>query len=287
MKKIIFFILLLTCFLFVPIQKTYAYTENKTNIAVTYSNEFKVTLTIASLPEASSYEIEKDMSFVVDAKISDYEGNIETLTYKWATNNSDIKIYDNNSASCRLIGENESSGIITCTVTDESGSSSQGFLSLKITPKKSTTADIIDSLMANKTVLLLVFGIVITLLWRASLKIYNFGVSHKSDFATVEDQKKFENEMREKNRSDKSDLQDSLLKIMLREINRETRPIKNIEEVINSVKNDKEILDYKMKMFDERLDEIRRLNENVKQLEAKINRLQYGDDNDTVRRSGK
>ena len=147
--------------------------------------------------------------------------------------------------------------------------------------------DTIAGFFKNTSVIIIIATACVTIIGRSAIKIFRFGVNYKSNFATVEQQEKFENSMRQEMRANKTETQDAVLKICLREINRETRPLKDIQEMAEKLKTDREILDIKVTSIDQKYNEIRKLSENINQLEQKVNRLQYGEGTNEFRRSGK
>lgn len=147
--------------------------------------------------------------------------------------------------------------------------------------------DTITGFFKNTSVIIIIATVCVTVIGRSAIKIFRFGVNYKSNFATVEQQEKFENAMRQELRANKTETQDAVLKICLREINRETRPLRDIQEMAEKLKTDREILDIKVSSIDQKYNEIRKLSENINQLEQKVNRLQYGEGTNEIRRSGK
>lgn len=161
-----------------------------------------------------------------------------------------------------------------------------GVVKIKI-DKEATFIDTISKILSTSTILTLIITLAVTIVGKASIKIFRFGVNYKSTFATVEQQEKFEASIREELRVNKTEMQDNILKICLREITRETRPLRDIQTLANGLQTDREILNVRLDSIDQKYNEMRKLSDNVNQLEQKVNRLQYSDGTSDIRRSGK
>lgn len=153
--------------------------------------------------------------------------------------------------------------------------------------EEASFVDTVSKLLSSSTVLTLIITLAVTVIGRASIKIFRFGVNYKSTFATAEQQEKFENSMREELRNTKTEMQDNILKICLREITRETRPLRDIQSLATGLQTDREILTVRLDAIDQKYNEMRKLADNVNQLEQKVTRLQYSETTSEVRRSAK
>lgn len=244
---------------------------------------------------------EKDGS---DIEVNENHYHIQFTTLKWIGDSNIRASSDTTGKVIEIIGDGvTSSGRVSCTLfvtfskyTDyDEGAMTQSisipgidlaydYISVSVTRSFWQT---VGNLLSNSTVFILIATACVTIIGRSAIKIFRFGVNYKSNFATVEQQEKFESSMRQELRANKAETQDAVLKICLREINRETRPLKDIQEMAEKLRTDREILDIKLNSIDQKYNEIRKLSENINQLEQKVNRLQYGEGTTEVRRSGK
>lgn len=150
-----------------------------------------------------------------------------------------------------------------------------------------TFVSTIKGILSSRTILILVLTVAVTVVGKTSIKIFRFGVNYKSNFATVDQQEIFEQNIRKELRESKTEIQDNILKVCLREINRETRPLRDLQTMASNIERDREILNVRLDSIDQKYNEIKKVAENINQLEIKVNRLQYGETSSDVRRSGK
>jgi hypothetical protein len=122
---------------------------------------------------------------------------------------------------------------------------------------------------------------------RTGLNVFRFGVKYKSNFVTVEDNDKFKEEMRQDSRASKQDMQDSLLKICLREIARETKPFQEMQNLTEDLKTRKTESDIQMKQLQDKYNSISDMQNQLQTLERTVHAIQYGDNSVGERRSGK
>lgn len=146
---------------------------------------------------------------------------------------------------------------------------------------------IISSILKSSTVLILIISISTTVIGKFAIKIFRFGVNYKSNFASVEDNERFKESVRKELATNKEQTREDVLKMCLREISRETRPVRDLTEMYNDVQKDREILEIRLNHIDEQYNEIKKVSENISNLENKVTRLQYGEGTSEVRRSGK
>jgi len=145
-----------------------------------------------------------------------------------------------------------------------------------------------DWLAANPGVLIAgivaVIGGIFTLLTRSIIGVFKLGLSFRAQFATKEDQKEFEKEMKK----DLRDYKDELLKVVMAasmEIIREKlSDIENIQEMANAMKVTERELEIKIRSAMEKVEEVRSMSDNIRSLNAKVDRLIYGQDQGTMRR---
>lgn len=150
-----------------------------------------------------------------------------------------------------------------------------------------TLADQIKSIIDTQGVLVSIFTICAMVLVKTGLNVFRFGVKYKSNFVTVEDNDKFKEEMREESRATKADMQDSILKICLREIARDTKPVAEMQQLAQDLKTSKEMNDLQLKNMQAKYNEIQTLSSSLQNLEKTVRAIQYGETTTGERRSGK
>ena len=158
---------------------------------------------------------------------------------------------------------------------------------LRMSDPQTSFADQIKSLINTQGVLVSIFTICAIVLVRTELKVFRFGVKYKSNFVTVEDNDKFKEEMREESRATKADMQDSILKICLREIARDTKPVAEMQQLAQDLKTSKEMNDLQLKNMQAKYNEIQTLSSSLQNLEKTVRAIQYGETTTGERRSGK
>lgn len=255
------------------------------------AEENVISLTITGLSNKDSNEFKENASIIISATI---EGRTDII-FKWTVaEGSDIINIITISNSVVQISATGGTGtsVIKCqsflsTDTSYTTVISEKIASVNIVKKDSTASEIISSILDNKTVIIFIIGIAATILCRTAVKIFRMGAQYRTNFATVAQQEKFQDSIREEIRNSKNEIQDSLLKICLREINREMKPLNDLQKLSEDLATSKEILDVKLNNIEDKYNEIKHITENVNVLEKKVNNLQYGDATSEIRRSGK
>jgi flagellar motility protein MotE (MotC chaperone) len=145
-----------------------------------------------------------------------------------------------------------------------------------------------DWLAENPTILatLLVFlaTAMFTVFAKVIISIFQLGVKFKQDYATKRDQLKFESEIRDMFREYKEELLKTVMSASMEMIREKLKEIKDIKEIAQTVKIIEKELEVKMKSIMERVDETKSLGDNIRSLNAKVDRLQYGESVSPVRR---
>lgn len=223
----------------------------------------------------------------------------EDIYYHWVVNGESLISSSGigNSYSWNSIGN-----LLTITANAKSGSLNivcyaslddeatnliaQNAIVINLISRDSTTSEIIDSILNNTTVIVTTISIAASILCKVAIKIFRFGVNYKSNFASVEQQKDFESEVKEELRAAKSEIQENVLKSTMRVIERETAPLKELRSIQEDVKATKLNIDMQLKNVDSKYEDLRKTSDSVRDLEKRMNTLQYGD-SEPSRRSGK
>jgi hypothetical protein len=147
--------------------------------------------------------------------------------------------------------------------------------------------DWLTNLINNQAFLFTMATLAFTIFMRATISIFKMGATFKVQFATKNEQKEFEKQVI----SDLRDYKDELLKVVMAgamEVIREKlKDIDTIQETANTMKATEARLEVQIKSAMEKVDEVRGMSDNLRSLNAKVDRLQYGQDNADVRRKEK
>jgi len=134
------------------------------------------------------------------------------------------------------------------------------------------------------TLLIIFATLVFTVFAKVVINIFMMGVKFKSDYATKRDQLRFETEMKEDMRGYRDELLSTVMVSAMEMIREKLTEIKDIREVAQTIKIIEKELEVKIKMVMDKVDEIKSLSDNVRSLDKKVERLQYGDNKNTRRK---
>ena len=231
-----------------------------------------------------------------DGVIETYELKTETLTYYIDSSSSNGKGY------VYFVGYDASGNVKANVAGVEEGSCKLIFhgiyhertdtSSVRVTYDISVKAyesigSIITGILTSNTVLILILSVAFTVVGKFAIKIFRFGVNYKSNFASVEDNEKFKTDIRKELAANKEQTRDDVLKLCFREIARETRPVRDLQEQLSKFEKDKSVLDVRLDNFDDKFEEIKRVSQNINTLSTKVTRLEYGEGTSGERRTGK
>jgi hypothetical protein len=117
-----------------------------------------------------------------------------------------------------------------------------------------------------------------TIFARSVITIFRMGATFKTEFATKNEQKQFEKQII----SDLRDYKDELLKVTMAgamEVIREKlKDVDTIQQTANEMKATEAKLEIQIKSAMEKVEEVRGMADNLRSLNAKVDRLQYGQD---------
>jgi len=121
-----------------------------------------------------------------------------------------------------------------------------------------------------------------TIFARTIIVIFRAGASFRIEYATKDEQKKFEKEVK----LDLRDYKDELLKVVMaaamETIRDKTSEISDIHKVANGIKLTEKELEIKIKNAMEKVDEVRAMSDNVRALHQKVDRLMYGQEQSQI-----
>jgi uncharacterized protein YPO0396 len=142
----------------------------------------------------------------------------------------------------------------------------------------------LTNLINNQAFLFTMATLAFTIFMRATISIFRMGATFKTEFATKKEQKEFEKQVI----SDLRDYKDELLKVVMAgamEVIREKlKDIDTIQQTAADMKATETKLEIQLKSAMEKVDEVRGMSDNLRSLNAKVDRLQYGQDNAEIRR---
>jgi biopolymer transport protein ExbB/TolQ len=130
-------------------------------------------------------------------------------------------------------------------------------------------AILVTSLVLMATTMFTIFAKVI-------IGIFQLGVKFRQDYATKRDQLRFESEMRDMFKDYKEELLKTVMSAAMEMIREKLKEIKDIKDVAQTVKIIEKELQIKMQNMMDRIDETKALGDNIRALNAKVDRLQYG-----------
>ena len=125
----------------------------------------------------------------------------------------------------------------------------------------------------------------LTVLWRAVLKVYNMGKTDKKSLVSKDEFKEFEDSMRKDMRGYATQIQKSCTESVMNVVEREMKPMDDIKETADNMKIVKAQVDSSLKNIEEKYDEIKQIGDTVRVLNVKVNRLEYGKETASERRT--
>lgn len=158
-------------------------------------------------------------------------------------------------------------------------------LLLEIREANKTLYDWVVGLLNSAVLTTLSITALVTIVWRAILKIYNLGKSDKKMLVTKNEQKEFENDMRRDMRGYAEQIQKTAIDSSMRVIEKELKNLDDVHDIATEMKVMKSSLEAEMKNMNEKYNEIKSVSDSVRTLNNKVMRLEYGTENSGERRS--
>ena len=134
------------------------------------------------------------------------------------------------------------------------------------------------------TALVLMATTMFTVFAKVIIGIFQLGVKFRQDYATKRDQLRFESEMRDMFKDYKEELLKTVMSAAMEMIREKLKEIKDIKDIAQTVKLIERELQIKMQNIMERVDETKSLADNIRALNAKVDRIQYGQSQTDIRR---
>lgn len=145
--------------------------------------------------------------------------------------------------------------------------------------------DMISNWLASTPGVIAIITICLTVFSRMVIKIFRFGATFKTELVTKDEQKAFEESIRKELRSWRDELQRNILETCLRTIEKELQSVSEIKEISQEMKTNMEVEKERMKVINESLTDVKSLADTIRQMNSRLNRLEYGDTNSTARRT--
>jgi hypothetical protein len=141
-----------------------------------------------------------------------------------------------------------------------------------------------QQLLSTQAFWITMASLAFTIFAKSVITIFRMGATFKVQFATKNEQKEFEKQVI----SDLRDYKDELLKVVMAgamEVIREKlKDVDTIQQTANDMKATEARLEIQIKSAMEKVEEVRGMADNVRSLNAKVDRLQYGQDQSDIRR---
>ena len=125
------------------------------------------------------------------------------------------------------------------------------------------------------TLVATVSGVLIIAFAKSIIKIFNLGVTFKTNLATKEEQEEFEDKMRKEMLAWKEEIERTVLSIALRTIERELRNVDKISETATDIKITEENLKNKIADLEEKYTELKDAITTLNTLKNTVQRLEY------------
>jgi len=134
------------------------------------------------------------------------------------------------------------------------------------------------------TALVILATTIFTIFAKVIITIFRFGVSFKSEFVTQKEQREFEKDIENNIRNYKEELVQVTLSAAMEVINEKFKEIKELKETAANMKALEARLNVQVETAMEKVDEVRGMSDNIRALNAKVDRLEYSKDQLGVRR---
>jgi uncharacterized protein YukE len=148
-----------------------------------------------------------------------------------------------------------------------------------------------DFLTNNPGIIITIFATLATLLFtvfaRTIIVIFRYGVFFKAELASKQDLAEFKKEMKEEFRGYKEELFKAVMTTANSNINEKTKAIDSIGKTAQNLASTEAVLEEKIKNMTEKIEEVKSLGDTVRSLNNRVNRLEYGENSQEVRRKEK
>jgi hypothetical protein len=149
----------------------------------------------------------------------------------------------------------------------------------------------LEGIVGNPTVvasfLIFMATTMFTVFARTIIGIFRLGTFFRAQYATKEDQKEFEKQVIVDLRAYKDELLKVIMAASMEVIREKLKDVETIEKTAQEMKSTEARLEVQIKSAMEKVEEVRGMSDNLRSLNSKVERLQYGQENIDVRRREK
>lgn len=144
--------------------------------------------------------------------------------------------------------------------------------------------DNILGFLGTPAIIVTVATICLTALFRAVIKVFQFGVGWHSNFdakfASKDQEHQFESEIRQMINDSETRIKADVMRVCLLEINQQAQRINGIQETAGKVEADKTVIETKIKVLNDKYEQIASVQADIRNLNDKVNTLLYGNGKD-------
>jgi hypothetical protein len=130
-------------------------------------------------------------------------------------------------------------------------------------------------------------SVAFTIFMRSTITIFRMGATFKTEFATKSEQKEFEKQIIKDLREYKDELLKVTMSASMEMIKEKLRDVDVIAQTAQDMKSTEARLEIQIKSAMEKVEEVRGMSDNLRSLNAKVERLEYGQSNSDIRRREK
>jgi hypothetical protein len=126
--------------------------------------------------------------------------------------------------------------------------------------------------------------IAFTIFMRSTITIFRMGATFKTEFATKGEQKEFEKQIIKDLREYKDELLKVTMAASMEMIREKLKDVDVIAQTAQQMKATEAKLEVQIKSAMEKVDEVRGMADNLRALNSKVERIEYGQNNSEIRR---
>jgi hypothetical protein len=145
----------------------------------------------------------------------------------------------------------------------------------------------LTQLINNQAFLFTMATLAFTIFMRATISIFRMGATFRTEFSTKKEQKEFEKQIIKDLREYKDELLKVTMAASMEMIKEKLRDVDAITQTAQQMKATEAKLEIQIKSAMEKVEEVRGMADNIRSLNAKVERIQYGQDQTDIRRKEK
>lgn len=136
--------------------------------------------------------------------------------------------------------------------------------------------DLINNILGSVPFIIFIATIMMIAFARCIIKIFKMGATFKTELATKKEMRDFETDMRKDMRAYCLQIQEIVTKSTMQIIENKLHDIEDVKSASTDIKVIKAELESKFDMMNEKFDEIKVVADTTRQMNARIQRLEYG-----------